>query len=62
MSSFNDSNGPCFDGKCMIMLADGNQKLIQDIEKNENVMVDMSSRTTACVKCVVKTVCKTGKA
>lgn len=58
MSVFNNSSGPCFDGNCTILMADGSLKFVKDIKRGDKVV---SNGYVATVRCIVKTICNNGK-
>jgi len=57
MSVFNNSSNPCFDGDCLVTMADGSFKSVKDIRMGDRVV---SNGCIAIVKCVLKTISNTG--
>lgn len=59
MSLFYNVGGGCFDGDCLIQMANGSQTALKDISWGDCVM---TSSGPAQVACVVRTACPEGKA
>jgi len=60
MRSYNSSANPCFDGECLVRMADGSQKSVNLVVKGDRVMTP--NNNSAEVMCVVKTICQDQKA
>jgi Hint-domain/VWA / Hh protein intein-like len=54
MSTYNDEDGTCFDGDCLVKMSDGTFKLVRNVRVGDTIMLpDGSSATvTHCVKYV----------
>jgi len=55
MNDFYDNSGGCFDGNCLVTMADNSTKFVKDVKKGDYVKTNDSSRK-AKVVCVVKTI------
>jgi len=58
MRVYHSSSNPCFDGECLVNMADGSKKSVKLIKKGDHVS---GGNTDAEVLCVVKTTCDGGK-
>jgi Mg-chelatase subunit ChlD len=59
MNAYHNSRNVCFDGSCVVAMADGLTKKVNQIKKGDQVK---TSQGQASVVCVVETVQETGKA
>lgn len=57
MSMFYNVGGGCFDGECLVLMADGSKKPLNQVVQGDRVMTPTG---TSEVSCVVKTVCTGG--
>jgi hypothetical protein len=60
MAMFYNASGGCIDGDCVVAMADGKIKYVKDIAKDDEVLGANGESVKAL--CVVKTICKDGKA
>ncbi len=60
MGVYHSSSNPCFDGKCLVRMADGSKKMVQDLKKGDQVHAPNNRAVT--VVCVVRTHCPQGTA
>jgi len=60
MSTYNNAGNPCFDGHCLVSMADGTTRRVMDVSKGDALMGTNGKCST--VVCVVRTVCRNGKA
>ena len=59
MNYYNNSSNPCFAGECMVEMADGHIKRVDQVLKGDRVQTEFG---IASVYCVLKTHCREGKA
>jgi len=59
MSSYYSSGNPCFDGSCLVAMADGSEKRVKDLRKGDELK--STSSALATIACVVKTITATGR-
>jgi hypothetical protein len=52
MSAFNDEQGPCFHGSCIVKLYDGSIKFVKDIQRGDRLFPH-----GATVNYVLRTIC-----
>jgi len=60
MSVYHDHDNPCFDGECLVSMADGTLKKVKHVAKGDSIAT--TALKSAEVVCVVKTHCYRGKA
>jgi len=60
MGAYHSSGNPCFHGTCVVQMADGSLKKVNQISRGDRVVTP--AITAAEVVCVVKTVCPQGTA
>lgn len=58
MNTFYDPVGACFDGNCIVEMADGSLKLVKDLNKGDKIK---SPNQSSQIVCVVKTHCLNNK-
>jgi len=61
MSTYNSQDNPCFDGKCLISMADGSKKMVSKLVKGDKVIslyspCDVNTTIITNVVCILKTV------
>ena len=61
MATYNSQDNPCFDGKCLISMADGSNKMVSELVKGDKVVSlyspdNVNSTIIANVVCILKTV------
>ena len=65
MNVYHMASNPCFDGECLIAMADGSHKPVKSIKKGDRIAThshnNNHNNNSAEVQCVVKTLCAEGK-
>lgn len=56
MSAFNDADGPCFHGSCLVKLYDGSIKFVKDIQRGDQLYPHGGK-----VNYILKTICHNNK-
>eukprot|EP01129_Flabellula_baltica_P010632 TRINITY_DN450_c0_g3_i1.p1 TRINITY_DN450_c0_g3~~TRINITY_DN450_c0_g3_i1.p1 ORF type:complete len:751 (+),score=134.96 TRINITY_DN450_c0_g3_i1:233-2485(+) len=59
MSAYYSNSVPCFDGSCVVKMADGSIKRVSELQKGDSVQTQ--NKKTAQLVCVVKTFCRDQK-
>ncbi|KAL4466107.1 hypothetical protein ABPG74_004344 [Tetrahymena malaccensis] len=57
MSQYYNNNAPCFDGNCLVKMANGGFKRVMDIKKGDLIASPAMNGLGAEVTCVIKTQC-----
>jgi hypothetical protein len=59
MNYYNNSSNPCFSGECMVEMANGKLKSVEQVRQGDRVQTEFGN---AYVYCVLKTHCRGGQA
>ncbi|EAR87575.1 von willebrand factor type A domain protein, putative (macronuclear) [Tetrahymena thermophila SB210] len=62
MASYYNNSAPCFDGNCLVKMANGDIKKVMDIRKGDLIASPAINGVEAKVSCVVKTPCLNNQA
>lgn len=62
MKSYYNNSAPCFDGDCLVRMANGDMKKVRDIRKGDLIASPAINGLGAAVSCVIRTPCLNNQA